>query len=74
MQRERADHTLQPAALVHEAYLWLVDQREAEWRGRAHFFRVAAEVMRRVLVDHARLSPRTLPCSNGRTLLCSVAV
>jgi len=54
MQRERSDHTLQPTALVHEAYLRLVDQDDAQWHGRAHFFSVAAEVIRRVLVDHAR--------------------
>ena len=52
--RERADHTLQPTALVHEVYLRLVDQRQVDWQNRAHFFGVAAEVMRRILVDHAR--------------------
>jgi RNA polymerase sigma factor (TIGR02999 family) len=51
---ERHAQTLQPTALVHEAYLRLVDQRKADWRGRAHFFGVAAQVMRRILVDHAR--------------------
>lgn len=54
LRRERAGHTLQPTALVHEAYLRLVDQRDVDWRGRAHFFGVAARVMRRILVDHAR--------------------
>jgi len=54
LRRERADHTLQPTALVHEVYLRLVDQREVDWQNRAHFFGVAAEVMRRILVDHAR--------------------
>jgi RNA polymerase sigma factor (TIGR02999 family) len=54
LRQERGGHTLQPTALVHEAYLRLVDQREASWQGRAHFFGVAARVMRRVLVDHAR--------------------
>jgi RNA polymerase sigma factor (TIGR02999 family) len=52
--RERRGHTLQTTALVHEAYLRLVDQRRAEWRDRRHFFAVAATVMRRLLVDHAR--------------------
>ncbi|HET7696336.1 MAG TPA: sigma-70 family RNA polymerase sigma factor [Vicinamibacterales bacterium] len=52
--RERAGHTLQPTALVHEAYLRLVDQRQVDWQNRAHFFGVAAQIMRRVLVDHAR--------------------
>ena len=54
LRSERADHTLQPTALVHEAYLRLVDQRRVDWRNRAHFFGVAAQVMRRILVDHAR--------------------
>jgi RNA polymerase sigma factor (TIGR02999 family) len=54
MRRERAGHSLQPTALVHEAYLRLVDQRKVDWRNRAHFFGVAAQVMRRILVDHAR--------------------
>jgi RNA polymerase sigma factor (TIGR02999 family) len=54
IRRERTDHTLQPTALVHEAYLKLVDQRQVHWHDRAHFFAVAAQVMRRILVDHAR--------------------
>ena len=54
MARERADHTLQPTALVNEAFLRLVGQRQIEWRSRAHFLGVAAQAMRRVLVDHAR--------------------
>jgi RNA polymerase sigma factor (TIGR02999 family) len=54
LRTERADHTLQPTALVHEAYLRLVDQRRVDWRNRAHFFGVAAQIMRRILVDHAR--------------------
>lgn len=54
MRRERSDHTLQTTALVHEAYLKLVDQHSVTWQSRAHFFGVAAQVMRRVLVDHAR--------------------
>jgi RNA polymerase sigma factor (TIGR02999 family) len=54
MRREGVGHTLGATALVHEAYLRLVDQRRVEWRNRAHFFGIAAEVMRRVLVDHAR--------------------
>ena len=51
---ERADHTLQPTALVHEAFIKLVDQRRVDWQNRAHFFGVAATFMRRILVDHAR--------------------
>ena len=54
LRRERADHTLQPTALVHEVFIRLVDQRQVDWQNRAHFFGVAANVMRRILVDHAR--------------------
>lgn len=54
LQRERPDHTLQATGLVHEAYLRLVDQRTATWQNRAHFLAVAAQVMRHILVDHAR--------------------
>ena len=54
LQRERADHTLQATGLVHEAYLRLVDQTATTWQNRAHFFGVAAQLMRRILVDHAR--------------------
>ena len=54
LRHERSDHTLQPTALVHEVYLRLVDQRHVDWQDRAHFFGVAAQVMRRILVDHAR--------------------
>jgi RNA polymerase sigma factor (TIGR02999 family) len=54
LRNERADHTLQPTALVHEVYIRLVDQRQVDWHNRAHFFGVAAQVMRRILVDHAR--------------------
>lgn len=54
LQRERGNHTLQPTALVHEAYLRMVDQSRVQWQGRAHFFGVAAQMMRRILVDHAR--------------------
>jgi RNA polymerase sigma-70 factor, ECF subfamily len=54
MRRERVDHTLQPTALVHEAYLKLIEQRSANWQSRSHFFGVAAQLMRRILIDHAR--------------------
>jgi RNA polymerase sigma-70 factor, ECF subfamily len=54
MRRERANHTLQPTALVGEAYMRMVDQAKAEWKDRAHFLGVASRVMRQVLVDHAR--------------------
>jgi RNA polymerase sigma-70 factor, ECF subfamily len=54
MRRERPDHTLQATALVHEAYLKLVEQRSVDWRSRAHFMGIAAQAMRRILIDHAR--------------------
>jgi RNA polymerase sigma-70 factor (ECF subfamily) len=54
MRRERPDHTLQPTALVNEAYLRLVDGTRVEWQNRAHFFGIAARAMRQILVDHAR--------------------
>jgi len=56
--RERPGHTLQPTALVHEVYLKLVNQRAATWKNRAHFFAIAAQAMRRILVDHARSRDR----------------
>jgi RNA polymerase sigma factor (TIGR02999 family) len=54
LRTERHDHSLTPTALVHEAYLKLVDQRRVHWQNRRHFFGIAAHVMRRILVDHAR--------------------
>lgn len=54
LQRQRADHTLQPTALVHEAYMKLIDASQISWQDRAHFFAVAAQTMRNILVDHAR--------------------
>lgn len=54
LRRERSDHTLQPTALVHEAYMKLIDQKQVKWQNRAHFFGIAAQVMRRILMDHAR--------------------
>ena len=59
LRRERRNDTLQPTALVHEAYLRLVGQRRAAWQNRAQFFAVAAHVMRRLLVDHARARDAT---------------
>jgi hypothetical protein len=58
LRREREAHTLQPTALVHEAYLRLVDQTQGDWQNRAHFFGVAARAMRRILIDHARTEQR----------------
>jgi len=54
LRQERPDHTLQPTALVHEAYLRLVGEKEIDWQSRAHFFGIAAVRMRRILVEHAR--------------------
>ncbi len=54
MSRERASHTLQATALVHETYLKLIDQRKVDWQNLAHFFGLASEIMRRILVNHAR--------------------
>ncbi len=55
---ERSDHTLQPTALVHEAFLRLIDQRHVAWESRSHFFGIASRIIRRVLVDHARARGR----------------
>jgi RNA polymerase sigma-70 factor, ECF subfamily len=54
MDRERPEHTLQTSALVNEAYLRLIDQKDVKWQNRAHFFGIAAQMMRRILVDYAR--------------------
>ena len=54
MRRERPGHTLQTAALVNDAYLRLIDQKRVRWQNRAHFFAIAAQMMRRILIDHAR--------------------
>jgi RNA polymerase sigma-70 factor, ECF subfamily len=54
LRRERPGHTLQPTAIVHEAYLRLLARKDEDWQNRAHFFAVAAQAMRRILVDHAR--------------------
>ncbi len=55
MSSERANHTLQPTALVHEAFLRLSEQTRIEWQNRSHFYGIASRLMRRILVDHARL-------------------
>ena len=54
LRKERGNHTLQPTALVHEAYMKLIDQKQVKWQNRAHFFGIAAQVMRRILLDYAR--------------------
>ena len=53
LRKERSDHTLQTTALIHEAYLKLIDQRSVEWESRTHFFAIAAQMMRRILINHA---------------------
>ncbi|MEO8573050.1 MAG: sigma-70 family RNA polymerase sigma factor [Pyrinomonadaceae bacterium] len=58
LRRERVGHTLQATALINEAYLKLIDQREVNWQNRAHFFGIAAQAMRRILVDHAKARHR----------------
>ncbi len=85
LRRERSDHTLQATALVHEAYLRMVDDKKVSWESRAHFYGIAARVMRRILVDHARAhqtqkrgglaqkfsldEARALPCENTADLV-----
>jgi RNA polymerase sigma-70 factor, ECF subfamily len=68
MRRERADHTLQPTALVHEAYLKLAGVREADFNNRVHFFGAAAQAMRRILVDHARRQKAAKRDAEGQTV------
>ena len=58
LRRERVGHTLQTTALIHEAYLRLIDQRDVQWQSRTHFFAIAAQIMRRVLIDYARAKHR----------------
>src|SRR6266511_433493 len=58
LRRERPDHTLQTTALIHEAYLKLIDQKDVNWQSRAHFFAISAQAMRRILVDYARTKHR----------------
>jgi RNA polymerase sigma factor (TIGR02999 family) len=73
LRRERPDHTLQPTALVHEAYLRLIDQGRVKWQNRAHFVGIAATMMRRVLINHA-LSHRAAKRGGGYTLSLDAAV
>jgi len=65
---ERANHTLQATALVHEAYLRLIDQHSVDWKNRAHFFAIASEMMRRILVNHAE-SHNAKKRNEGKTLI-----
>jgi RNA polymerase sigma factor (TIGR02999 family) len=74
MRRERPDHTLQTTALVNEAYLRLIDQRDVRWRNRAHFFAIAAQMMRRILIDHARKRASAKGGGAGKLSLDEAAV
>jgi RNA polymerase sigma factor (TIGR02999 family) len=74
LRRQRPGHTLQPTALVHEAYIRLVDQSHVQWQNRAHFFGMAAQVMRRILVDHARRHQAAKRGSGARTVALDDAV
>jgi len=73
LRRERDDHTLQPTALVHEAYLRLAEQCKVHWQDRAHFFAIAARIMRRVLVDHARRANAAKRVSAGQKVPLELA-
>jgi RNA polymerase sigma-70 factor, ECF subfamily len=68
LQRERDDHTLQATALVHEAYMKMIDQSRVQWRDRAHFFALASQAIRRILVDHARGRGRKKRVGNRQRL------
>lgn len=68
LRRERAGHTLQTTALIHEAYLKLIDQRAVNWQNRAHFFGIAAQAMRRILVDYAKARHREKRGGAGENL------
>ncbi|PYS90844.1 MAG: RNA polymerase subunit sigma-70 [Acidobacteria bacterium] len=68
LRHERVGHTLQATALINEAYLKLIDQREVNWQNRAHFFAIAAQAMRRILVDHARSRHREKRGGNAEDL------
>lgn len=82
LRKERPDHTLQPTALVNEAFLKLIDQRAVRWQNRAHFFGIAAQAMRRILVDHARAHAagkrgeggRKIPLDDAATISATVDV
>lgn len=69
LRRERSDHTLQPTALVHEAYLRLVGQKPVDWQNRAHFFGVAARLMREILIEHARARHRQKRGGEFKTII-----
>ena len=68
LRRERVGHTLQPTALINEVYLRLIDQKHVNWQNRAHFFGIAAQAMRRILVDHAKSRHRDKRGGNAENL------
>ena len=71
---ERPNHTLEPAALVNEAYMRLIHEKDVEWKNRAHFFAVAAQVMRNILVDHARRKRSEIHGGNLQKLALDEAI
>lgn len=74
LRGERPDHTLQTSALINEAYLRLAGQRDVEWQNRTHFFGIAANIMRRILVDYARTQQRVKRGGNERDLPLDIAL
>jgi RNA polymerase sigma factor (TIGR02999 family) len=74
LKNERIDHTLQPTALVHEAYIRLVDWQNTNWENRSHFFAVSAQVMRHILVDHARKKKAEMHGGNLQKLALDEAI
>ena len=74
LRRERPGHTLQTTALIHETYLRLVEQKDVKWQNRAHFFAIAAQLMRRILVDHARQRDAAKRGGAGLTLTLDEAM
>ena len=74
MRRERTDHTLQTTALVNEAYVRLIGQRDVRWQNRVHFFAIAAQMMRRILIDHARKHASAKGGGAGKLSLDEAAV
>jgi RNA polymerase sigma-70 factor (ECF subfamily) len=73
LRRERIGHTLQPTALINEVYLKLIDQQHVNWQNRAHFFGIAAQAMRRILVDHAKSRHRDKRGGNAENLALEAA-
>lgn len=74
LRAERKDHTLQPTALIHEAFLRLVDQSRVNWQGRTHFFAVGAQAMRRVLIDYVRARRREKRAAGWQRVILDEAI